>query len=57
MNNLLGFFIRDIKIVKNVKFYVKKVDEEKNDVVKGVVIFEKYENVMWVFLVMYMVFN
>lgn len=36
---------------------MKKVDEEKNDVAKGAVIPEKYENAMWVFSAMYMVPN
>ena len=46
LNNLPGSSTRDTKTVKNVKSYVKKVDEEENDVAKGAVIPEKYENAM-----------
>lgn len=46
LNNLPGSSTRDTKTVKNVKSYVKKVDEEENDIAKGAVIPEKYENAM-----------
>lgn len=57
VNNLPGSSTRDTKTVKNVKSYVKKVDEEENDIAKGAVIPEKYKNALWVFSAMYKVPN
>ena len=44
LNNLPGSSTRNTQTVKNIKSYVKKVDEEENDVAEGAVIPEKYNN-------------